>query len=93
MNQEEIIRQLKDHIFENYPAARKREDLPVDESLYDSGILDSFGIVELVTFIENHWSIWIEDREITKEKFGGLRKMASLIEKKLQQKNLLTGPS
>lgn len=87
MKKEEIIRQLKAYLCENYPAARNHEDLPVDESLYDRGILDSFGIVELVGFIESHWSIRIEDREITQEKFGGILKMADLIEEKLSQKD------
>lgn len=86
MKKEEIIQQLKKHILESYPSAKK-EDLPLDQSLYDLGILDSFGIVELVQFIESHWAIRIEDREITPEKFGGILKMAALIEVKLAQKD------
>ena len=60
-----------------------RTQVPLEESLMELGILDSFGVVELVSYIEGHWSIQILDSEITKEKFGGINKMASLIASKL----------
>ena len=82
MNQDEIIRELKAFLYESYPTARQYGELPLDKSLYETGILDSFGIVELVAFVEKRWLIHIEDREITKEKFGGILRMAELIGEK-----------
>jgi acyl carrier protein len=83
MQHERIVHELLDYIYTTNPVAEERKPLPLDESLYELGVLDSFGVVELVSFIETHWSIQILDSEITKEKFGGVNKMAALIEEKL----------
>ena len=45
--------------------------------------MDSFGVVDIVVFLEGQFSISINDDEITKELFGSINKMASLVENKL----------
>ncbi|HWB43354.1 MAG TPA: hypothetical protein VG500_18975 [Gemmatimonadales bacterium] len=83
MRHDEIVEQLLNYIYSTNPVAEKCRPVPLEESLLDLGILDSFGVVELVSYIEGHWSIQILDSEITKEKFGGVNKMARLIASKL----------
>jgi hypothetical protein len=41
------------------------------------------GVVELVEFLEKRWSIVIDESEITREKMGGVIKMANLVLEKL----------
>ena len=48
--------------------------------------MDSFGVIDTVTFIENKWKIKIEDEELTKEKFGSINKMVNLICHKINKK-------
>ena len=48
------------------------------------GYLDSFGIIELVTFLEKKYKISILDEELTKEIFGSINKMANLVLKKIR---------
>ena len=55
------------------------QDIPFDRSLVETGILDSYGIVDLLTFIEGEFGLAIPDEDITKEKMGSIRKMASYI--------------
>jgi acyl carrier protein len=52
------------------------EEIPLDKSLLESGILDSYGIVDLFTFIEGEFGLAIPDADITKDKMGSIRKMA-----------------
>ena len=59
------------------------DELPLDKSLLAEGILDSFGIIELVEFIESNWSIVIDDSEFTLEKMGSINKMIALINSKI----------
>ena len=54
----------------------------MNSSLYEAGILDSLGIIELVTFLEEKYNIKIQNDEITIEKFGSINKMAKLALKK-----------
>jgi acyl carrier protein len=79
MTHEQIVAVLVSYLEETSPLARKLGVLPRHESLYALGVLDSFGIVELVAFIESRWSIDILDSELTKEMFGGIELMARLI--------------
>jgi len=55
------------------------EEIPLDQSLLESGILDSYGIVDLLTFMEGEFGLAIPDGDITKEKMGSIRKMAKYI--------------
>jgi len=83
MTHDAIVAVLVAYLMETNPLARRRGQLPLDQSLHELGILDSSGIVELVSFIEDHWSIAILDSELTNDMFGGLDKMANLIGHKL----------
>ena len=86
MTVEQITQTLLDHLYEINPVAKQRKPLPLDQSLLEIGVMDSFAIIELVNHIEEKWSIQIFDSELTKEKFGGLTKMATLIKEKLDTK-------
>ena len=69
-----IFDELLDYVFSKSDLDNKN-DIPLDKSLLAEGILDSYGIIELVEFIEENWSINIEDNEFTLEKMGSINKM------------------
>ena len=79
---EQIVEEIIDFIITNNPAAKEHLPFPRDESLFEKGVLDSMGVIEVVAFIEKRWSIKILDEEITVEKFGSLNKMAMLTREK-----------
>tara|TARA_Y100001968_G_C19445610_1_gene765226 strand:- start:1602 stop:1841 length:240 start_codon:yes stop_codon:yes gene_type:complete len=58
------------------------EEIPLDSSLLIEGILDSFGIIELVEFVESDWQINIEDSEFSIENFGSVNKILEFIARK-----------
>ena len=83
-SEESITIKLIDFILRtNYSNCFNKNNIPLNESLIEIGILDSYGIIELIEFIESTWDIVIEDDEITKEKMGSINKMTQLIQLKL----------
>lgn len=52
-------------------------------SFQESGILDSTGFLELITFVEERFGVDIADDELVPEHFDTLRKMAAFVEQKL----------
>ena len=76
---EEITNKIVQHILNNFPSQFDAKTLPMNESLYELGLLDSMGVIELVEFLENEFNIRIEDEEITYEKMGSINKMTELI--------------
>jgi len=77
--EKDLIRYLKN----GNPILSNMKNISMDESLVELGYIDSFGIIDLVTYFENKWKIKIENEEITKEQFGSINKMVNLINTKL----------
>ena len=64
------------------------EKLDEDLSFQESGILDSTGFLELITFIEERFGIEISDWELIPENFDTLRKAAGFVQSKKQNNGL-----
>ena len=68
------------------PLIRKEKKLPMDKSLVELGYIDSFGVIEIISYFEKKYKISIQDNEITKEQFGSINKMVKLVLKKISKK-------
>ena len=53
-----------------------------DESLFDSGLLDSFGLTDLVSALEKEYKIQVPDGDLNPRKFDTLDKIAEYVEAK-----------
>ena len=54
-----------------------------DDMLFlDEGIIDSTGILELVSFLEEEFSISVEDEELVPENLGSINNVVAYLEKK-----------
>ena len=51
-------------------------------SFLDSGIIDSTGILELVTYLEEAFEVTVEDDEIVPENLGSIANIASYLKRK-----------
>lgn len=58
-----------------------------DDSLLDKGIIDSTGVLEIVTFLENTFGIQVEDEEIIPSNFDSINNINSYISRKLALKS------
>jgi len=54
------------------PQGRAGETWTRETSLFRSGILDSFGLLELVTFLEKRYGIKIHDEDMVPENFDSV---------------------
>jgi acyl carrier protein len=54
-----------------------------DESLFDSGFLDSFALPDLVTELEREFGLKIPDSDLNPRKFESLSKIQSYIESRM----------
>jgi D-alanine--poly(phosphoribitol) ligase subunit 2 len=55
-------------------------NIDADESLFDSGILDSFALTDVITAVENEFSIKVPDSDLTPRKFNSISRIVSYIE-------------
>ncbi len=79
----EVKGRLKDFIVENFlfGDAAGLED---DTSFLESGIIDSTGMLELITFLEEQFQIQIEDEELSPENLDSLNNLEAFLSRKQQ---------
>jgi len=49
----------------------------------EEGIIDSTGILELVTFLEEEYSITVEDEELVPENLDSINNVTAFLERKI----------
>lgn len=56
-----------------------------DESLFDSGVLDSFGLQDLVTELEKVFGLSIPDSDLTPRKFDSIERIEAYLDENGQE--------
>jgi acyl carrier protein len=57
-------------------------EIDAEESLFDSGILDSFALTDVIAEVEKEFSIKVPDSDLTPRKFASISKIVSYIEER-----------
>jgi len=55
-----------------------------DDSFLESGVIDSTGVLELVGFLEQHFGITVEDRDLVPANLDSVRRVTAFVERKRQ---------
>ena len=59
----------------------EKEEINLDESMVDQGIIDSFGLVEIATFIEKEFGFIVKEEDMNRDNFGSVLKIVNYIKK------------
>jgi acyl carrier protein len=80
-----VQQKIRGHIFETilFGDGDKVDD---NASFQESGILDSNGFLELITFVEDEFDIELSNEELVPEYLDSIEKISSLVKKKLAGK-------
>jgi acyl carrier protein len=76
-----IRQQLREFIFENFLFGRERP-LGDEDSLAKEGIVDSTGVLQLVSFLEETYNIAVEDEELTPENLDSIGSITAYLYRK-----------
>lgn len=76
-NTDQIRSELTVFVTRNFNV--ETDDINMDESLIDQGIIDSFGLAEITAFIEQKFGLKISEQDMTREAFGSMNKMANFV--------------
>jgi acyl carrier protein len=74
---------IKNFIVENFLFGNAG-DLDADTSFLEEGIIDSTGVLELVSFLEEELSVHVEDDELIPDNLDSISKVATFLVKKLK---------
>ena len=76
---------IREFIIENFLYGEDA-DLDDDVHFYESGIVDSTGMLEIVAFVENTYNITVHDDEVIPENFSSVNAINQYLQKKLNRK-------
>lgn len=57
----------------------ERDEIDLDKSMIDEGIIDSFGLIEIATFLENEFKISITEDKMIRANFGSVHKIVDFV--------------
>jgi len=82
IDREDMIIEIRKYFFENFLFGYTDEEIKNDTSFSELGVLDSTGIMEIVSFLEHRFDITISDSEITHENLDTIDLMVDFIMRK-----------
>jgi acyl carrier protein len=76
----DIVKEIQGYVLSEFAA--ERDEIGVEENLLGQGIIDSMGILKLVTFLEERFGIETVDDDLVPENFETIELMKSFVERK-----------
>jgi acyl carrier protein len=80
----DIEQQLRRFVIDNFPFGQASDGLSNDDSFLEHGIVDSFGVLELVAFLEDRYGITIQDQELIPDNLDSINRLVNFLGRKLQ---------
>ncbi len=80
----EIIEELSNFLIEK-KYIEKGQNIDATDSLIENGIIDSVGMLNLVEFIENRFSIKIDEDDLMPENFDSLKAIEDYVKSMLNK--------
>jgi acyl carrier protein len=83
MQAQTIEDRIREFVLKQFPLARKQGVKPNDKWL-ETGMLDSLGILDLVHFLEQEFSLQVSDDELLPENFESLDAVVTFVRKRTE---------
>jgi acyl carrier protein len=77
-----LPQQLREHLINHIIKDKAPEDLNNDDNLIDEGLLDSLAIMNLIAWLEKHYSIEFGEGDIVLENFSSVNALLDFVQKK-----------
>ena len=82
MNYIDIKMAIRHYITTHFPLAGRQTSVADSESLFASGIVDSLGVLDLVTFIEDAFGVIVADEDLLADNFETIDQVAAFVQAK-----------
>jgi acyl carrier protein len=77
-----VEQEIRSFVIDNFLYGQPLNLQPAD-SLLEKGIIDSTGVLELVTFLETQYAFTIEDDEVVPDNLDSLQNLTAFVTRKL----------
>ena len=84
-NEETIKKEIRNYIIE--ASLSNNEEIKDNTLVFESGLLDSMGLLFLIEFLNENYKIEVNDEELNPKNFESINSICSFVNDKLQVKN------
>ena len=84
----DIAQAVRGFIAENFLFRDEADAIANDASLLDAGIIDSTGVLELVSFLETTFGIEVADEDMLPENLDSIRAITGYVTRKLSDRRI-----
>jgi acyl carrier protein len=79
LNDDVVADRIRGFLVRQFPATK---NVGSAEPLLKNGLIDSLGILEVVTFVESEFSVTVSDEDLLPENFGSVQNIAEFVKSK-----------
>jgi acyl carrier protein len=80
----DLRHEIRSYIIENYLFGQE-DDLQDTDSFWELGLMDSTGVLELISHLEEKYSISLESTEIIPDNLDSIEKLTRFVASKIRQ--------
>ncbi len=81
---EKVSEVVRNFVVDNFLFGQETKQLAAADSFLEKGIVDSTGILELVTFLEEKYAIKVLTEELVPENLDSINNLTQFVQRKLQ---------
>lgn len=78
-----IEQEVRQFVVDNFLIGMSNGNLCDDDSFLEKGLVDSMGILSLVTFVQEKYAIPVEDEELVTDNWDSVRQISRFVRGKL----------
>jgi len=79
-------RRIREYVVDNFLFG-EANGLGDDDSFIEQGIIDSTGILELIYFLEENYSIKVDDADLLPENLDSINRVVGFLQRKAKNSN------
>ncbi len=81
-SESQVRAELREFVVDNFLMGDATALLEDSESLMDTGVVDSTGMLEIVMYLEQHFELKIKDRELVPENLDSVNNLVQFVLRK-----------
>jgi acyl carrier protein len=81
----QIDERLVEFVMSDLARGKISGNLDINDNLIDASVVDSLGIMKLIIFLEENYSIKVTDDDLTPENFSSIMTIQSLVLNKMSE--------
>ena len=80
---EQIEQELHQFVVDNFLFGDGGKQLSNDDSFLEKGLIDSMGILTMVSFVQDTYAVSVADEELVPENWDSVRRIARFVQSKM----------